>query len=66
MAIVEQGTSLTGTDFCERLLQEERVFLVPGKTLELSDRALRFGLGRRDFADGLQRLGRFLSRLSAR
>lgn len=62
MAMVEQKTSLTSTEFCERLLDEEQVFLVPGSAMSMSDRLLRFGLGRRDFADGLERLGRFLSR----
>jgi aspartate/methionine/tyrosine aminotransferase len=63
MAIVEQNTTLTSTEFCERLLNDERVFLVPGKALSFPDRVMRFGLGRRDFAEGLQRLGRFLDRL---
>jgi aspartate/methionine/tyrosine aminotransferase len=62
MAIVEQKTSLTSTELCEQLLDEEKVFLVPGSVLSMSDRLLRFGLGRRDFVEGLERLGRFLNR----
>ena len=63
MAIVEQRTSLTSTEFCERFLDEERVFLVPGKPLGMPDRVPRFGLGRSDFQQGLQRLDRFVRRL---
>jgi aspartate/methionine/tyrosine aminotransferase len=66
MAIVEQKTSLTSTEFCEQLLNEEKVFLVPGGVLGISDRLLRFGLGRRDFAQGLERLECFLHRRVAR
>ena len=62
MAMVEQRTPLTGEEFCERLLDEERVFLAPGSTMGMSDRLVRFGLGRSDFADGLERLGDFLLR----
>ena len=62
MAMVEQKTPSTSAEFCERLLDEESVFLVPGSTMGMSDRLLRFGLGRDDFADGLERLGRFLHR----
>ncbi len=60
LTMVEQKTSLTSTGLCERLLDEQRVFLVPGKTMEMSDRLLRFGLGRNDFAAGLHRLGNLL------
>ncbi len=66
MGMVEQRTSLTSTQLCERLLDEEKVFLVPGRAMSMSDRLLRFGLGRRDFAEGLERLGRFIDRLVAR
>ena len=45
-----------------RLLDEEKVFLVPGSAMSMSDRLLRFGLGRRDFVDGLERLGSFFDR----
>lgn len=60
MALVEQTTRLTSTEFCERLLDEQRVFLVPGEAMGLSDRLLRFGLGRADFSDALEQLNRFL------
>jgi aspartate/methionine/tyrosine aminotransferase len=66
MAIVEQRTSLSSTEFCERILEEERLFLIPGRPLGMSDRFLRFGLGMSDFASGLERLDRFLKRLNSR
>jgi aspartate/methionine/tyrosine aminotransferase len=65
MAIVEQRTQLTSTELCERMLDEEQLFLVPGKPLGLSDRMLRLGLSRFDFEQGLVRFDRFLRRLSA-
>ena len=58
--LVEQKTTWTSTEFCERLLDDQRVFLVPGESMKMSDRLLRIGLGRSDFAKGLERLGRFL------
>ncbi|MCA9049914.1 MAG: aminotransferase class I/II-fold pyridoxal phosphate-dependent enzyme, partial [Planctomycetaceae bacterium] len=58
--LLEQKTAWTSTEFCERLLDDQRVFLVPGASMGMSDRLLRTGLGRSDFADGLERLGRFL------
>lgn len=63
MALVEQKTPLSSVEFCNRLLDEERVFLVPGETVGLSDRLLRVGLGREDVARALDRLGNFLRRL---
>ena len=63
MVLVEQTTPLTGTEFCERLLDDQRVFLVPGAAMEISDRLLRFGFGREDFCDGLSRLGLFLQQV---
>jgi aspartate/methionine/tyrosine aminotransferase len=66
MAIAEQRTSLTSTEFCERILEEERLFLIPGRPLGMSDRMLRFGLGMSDFVSGLERLDRFLKRLDSR
>ncbi len=62
MALVEQRTPLTSVELCKRLLNEERVFLVPGEVMGMSDRLLRFGLGRDDFAQGLERLGNLLQR----
>ena len=63
MAVVEQRTAMTSTELCERMLDEERVFLVPGKPLGMSDRLLRLGLGRADFEAGLARFDRFLNKL---
>jgi aspartate/methionine/tyrosine aminotransferase len=60
MAIVQQNTPLTSVEFCERLISEERTFLVPADLIGLSNRSLRFGLGRQDLAAGLDRLGQFL------
>ena len=65
MAVVQQRTKLTSTELCERILDEERLFLVPGKPLGMPDSVLRFGLGMLDFASGLERLDRFLKRLQA-
>lgn len=62
MAVVEQKTALTSVDLCQRLLNAERVFLVPGEVIGISDRLLRFGLGRNDLAEGLARFGDFLRR----
>src|SRR5262249_11124026 len=65
MAVVLQRTKLASTQLCERLLKEERVFLVPGKPLGMPDAFLRFGLGMSDFPLGLERFDRFLKRLKA-
>lgn len=62
MAVVEQRTPLTSVELCERLLNDERVFLVPGGVMGMSDRLLRFGLGRDDLVQGLERFGSFLQR----
>jgi aspartate/methionine/tyrosine aminotransferase len=64
MALVEQRTPLASVEFCKRLLSDERVFLVPGEVMGMSDRLLRFGLGRDDLARGLERLENFLQRRS--
>jgi aspartate/methionine/tyrosine aminotransferase len=58
-------TPLSGREFCARLLEEERVFLVPGGVMGISDRLLRFGLGRENLGEGLERAGNFISRLPA-
>ena len=50
---------------CQRILDEERLFLIPGKALGMSDQLLRFGLGMSDFAQGLKRLDRFLRTLES-
>lgn len=65
MAMVEQQTPLTSRELCERLLEEERVFLVPGESLGMSDRLLRVGLGRDHVADALERFGSFLRPLTS-
>lgn len=63
MALVQQTTTMTSREFCQRLLDDQRVFLVPGESMGMSDRLLRFGCGRADFSDGLERLGCFLRSL---
>jgi len=63
MAIVEQRTGLSSTELCQRFLDDQRVLLVPGKPLGMSDRLLRFGLGRKGIANGLDRLTSFFRRL---
>lgn len=63
MALVEQQTSLSSTDFCQRVLDDQRLFLIPGNVLGMSDRLLRFGLGMTDQAQSLDRLDRFLQGL---
>lgn len=63
MAVVEQHTGMTSSDFCQRILEKERLFLIPSRPLGMSDRFLRIGLGMTDFAQGLERLDRFLRRL---
>ncbi len=66
MDIVEQKTAMTSKQFCQLALDEERLLLVPGEVLDMSDRLLRFGTGMTDFASGLERLDRFLSRLKGK
>ena len=61
MALVEQKTSLSSKQFCRQLLEEQQVFLVPGELMGISDRLLRFGFGRADFTDGIERVGKFLN-----
>ncbi|MCA9015082.1 MAG: pyridoxal phosphate-dependent aminotransferase [Planctomycetaceae bacterium] len=65
MTLVEQTTACTSTEFCQRLLDEQRVLLVPGAAMGLSDRLLRFGFGRDHFVDGLNRLEIFLKSISS-
>ena len=60
MAVVRQRTGLSGTAFCERLLERERLFLIPGRLVGLPDDALRLGLGRADFPESIDRLDEFL------
>lgn len=63
MAIVRQQTGLSGTIFCERLLDAHRLFLIPGRPVGLPDDTLRIGLGRADFAKAVERLDDFLKKL---
>jgi aspartate/methionine/tyrosine aminotransferase len=60
MAAVEQKTSFPSREFCQRLLDKQRVLLVPGEVMGISDRLLRIGLGRNGFKHGLNRLEEFL------
>jgi aspartate/methionine/tyrosine aminotransferase len=62
MAIVEQQTGLSSTEFCQRFLDQQRVLLIPGKPLGMPDHLLRFGLGRKSFSEGLDRLSSFLTK----
>jgi aspartate/methionine/tyrosine aminotransferase len=64
MAIVEQRTGLASTELCQRFLEDQRVLLVPGAALGMSERLLRFGLGRKGLANGLDRLTSFFRRLN--
>lgn len=47
--------------FAERLLAAEETLLLPGALFGADPRHFRVGLGRRDFAAGLERLDRFIS-----
>jgi aspartate/methionine/tyrosine aminotransferase len=46
--------------FCERLVRETGVLLLPGSKYGMPGAHVRIGLGRRDFAEGLDVLDRFL------
>ena len=60
MAMVKQNTGMTSTEFCQQLLEQQRVFLIPSGTMAMPDQSLRFGLGMTGFEDGLERLAAFL------
>jgi aspartate/methionine/tyrosine aminotransferase len=45
--------------FCERLLNEQGVLLVPSTIFDFGDSHLRFGLGRRNFPEGLAQLAAY-------
>jgi aspartate/methionine/tyrosine aminotransferase len=47
-------------DFCARLLAEQSVLLVPAGVFEYGGNHFRLGLGRADFAGGIERLDAFL------
>jgi aspartate/methionine/tyrosine aminotransferase len=59
VALVGLRDRLAG-EFCERLLEEQGVLLLPGTGLGSDDRHVRFGLGRLNFAQGLEQLDRYL------
>jgi aspartate/methionine/tyrosine aminotransferase len=48
-------------EFSARLLAEQGVLLLPGPSMGFDDHHVRLGLGRLSFADGLERLDRYLS-----
>lgn len=47
-------------DFCDRVVREASVLLLPSTVFEAGDEHVRFGFGRKDFAEGLAALGRWL------
>jgi len=51
-------------DFCERLMADEGVMLLPSSVFDFGDEHVRLGLGRSNFADGLGRLAGWLDRRS--
>jgi aspartate/methionine/tyrosine aminotransferase len=55
-----RGRSAQG--FCERLVAEQGVLLLPSTSLGFGDGHVRFGLGRLGFPDALVELGRYLVR----
>ncbi|MGA4668663.1 aminotransferase class I/II-fold pyridoxal phosphate-dependent enzyme [Propionibacteriaceae bacterium Y1923] len=61
------GTGLDAWEFCERALQEAHVALTPGRDFGSHSGAghvrLSYAASRADLAEGIERLGRFLSAL---
>jgi aspartate/methionine/tyrosine aminotransferase len=49
-------------EFCDRLVTEQGVLLLPGPSMGFDDHHARLGLGRRSFAEGLEQLAHYLSR----
>ena len=49
-------------DFCDRLVSEQGVLLLPGASLGFGDRHVRFGFGRLHFPDGLEQMAHYLAR----
>lgn len=47
--------------FCQELIEEAGLLLLPATNLDYDDRHVRFGFGRRDAARNLQRLGDYLA-----
>lgn len=56
---------LKGTDsidrFCEKLLETKKAMLVPGSLFEFPDNHFRIGLGRRNFQEGVGKMGAFVT-----
>ena len=57
-----RGQSARG--FCARLVAQQGVMLLPSTGLGFGDGHVRFGLGRRSFAEALEQLDRYLTRNS--
>jgi aspartate/methionine/tyrosine aminotransferase len=51
----------SAASFCEKLVHESGVLLVPATVFDFGDSHLRFGLGRRNFPDGLAVLKEYLA-----
>lgn len=51
---------LSARDFCQALLAQEGVLLLPSYTYDTPDTHVRIGFGKKDFAEGLARLSHFL------
>ncbi|MDY7078533.1 MAG: aminotransferase class I/II-fold pyridoxal phosphate-dependent enzyme [Chloroflexota bacterium] len=49
-------------DFCDRLVSEQGVLLLPGASLGFGDRHVRIGFGRLHFPDGLEQMAHYLAR----
>ena len=64
MAVVRQRTGLTSTEFCKQLLEDQKLFLVPGPMVGLPNDALRVGLGRDSFSEALERCEDFLRQIN--
>jgi aspartate/methionine/tyrosine aminotransferase len=47
--------------FCEKLIRENGIMLVPSRTFHYGDHHVRFGFGRDDFADNIERFSDYLS-----
>jgi aspartate aminotransferase len=62
----EGGPALTGSEFCDRLMEEEQVALVPGGAFG-DDRWVRlsYAVGDRELEQALDRLLRFIDRLAS-
>jgi aspartate/methionine/tyrosine aminotransferase len=50
--------------FCETLVQETGIMLAPSRMFHFGDRHVRFGFGRDDLGEGLERLSSYLDRLA--